>query len=356
MRKNIAKTITIILVLTTVLVFSSCSSCSKTTAQEQPVQQTEQAGQPEPVPAPSEKPAEKPAETPAPQPVSEESAEDDYPPTDTARWAGIRISSYGMKRSFGEDNFPSPDMMTSFADKMASCYEGSTGAHILIVGTVSEKDWSCRLAFPLSHDIDRVTGRDEDYYEDYLSAFDKAGQEVWLQVEPGDADLVELAREVMSRYSHHSSVRGFGIDVEWYQPAGTDGYGTVLDEDTALEVLEAVQDIDPSYTVFVKHWDCSYLPEDIDGLIYVNDSQGFHADSDSTALERLADTFAGWAFLFDPCPVMFQIGYNADQRIWGVLDNPARDLGQAILDACFTANDKGIIWVDFTLDKAMRNI
>ena len=352
MRKNIAKTITIILVLTTVLVFSSCSSCSKTTAQEQPVPQTEQAGQPEP----AEKPAEKTAETPAPQPASEESAEDDYPPTDTARWAGIRISSYGMKRSFGENNFPSPDRMASFADKMESCYEGSTGAHILIVGTVSEKDWSCRLAFPLSHDIDRVTGRDEDFYEEYLDAFDKAGQEVWLQVEPGDADLVELAREVMSRYSHHSSVRGFGIDVEWYQPEGTDGYGTELDNETAMDVLIAVQEINPDYTVFVKHWDNRWLPDDMEGFIYVNDSQGFRAGRNTTALEEMADDFAAWAFLFDPCPVMFQIGYNADEDIWGDMENPAKELGQAILDACFSENDKGIIWVDFTLDKAMRNI
>ena len=346
MKVNVAKILTILLVLTTVLMFSSCSSCSKEAAPEQPAAQTEQAPQPEPAPAPAEIPA------PGPQPVGEE----DYPATDTARWAGIRISSYGIKRSFGEDNFPSPSNMASFADKMASCYEGSTGAHILIVGTVSEKDWTCRLAFPLSHDIDRVTGRDEDFYEEYLDAFDKAGQEVWLQVEPGDADLVELAREVMSRYSHHSSVKGFGIDVEWYQPAGTDGYGTELDNETALEVLDAVQEIDPSYTVFVKHWDNRWLPDDMDGFIYVNDSQGFHAGRNTTALEEMADDFAAWAFLFDPCPVMFQIGYNADEDIWGDMDNPAKELGQAILDACFSENDKGIIWVDFTLDKAMRNI
>ena len=342
MKKNIAKNLTLILLLTIILVFTSCTSCSKTNTGEQPAALIEQVGQPQ-----SES---------APQPLPEEADDEGSFSTDTARWAGIRISSYGMKRSFGEDNFPDPASMASFADKMSSLYEGSTGAHILIVGTVSEKDWSCRLSFPLSHDIERVSGRDEDFYESYLDAFDRAGHEVWLQVEPGDADLVELAVEVMNRYKHHSSVKGFGIDVEWYRPEGTDGYGTVLDEDTALAVLEAVQDVDPTYTVFVKHWDCSYLPEDIDGLIYVNDSQGFHADADATALERLADTFAGWAFLFDPCPVMFQIGYNADRSIWGVMDNPARDLGQAILDACFTDNDKGVIWVDFTLDEAMRRI
>ncbi|MBR5097751.1 MAG: hypothetical protein IK091_00810, partial [Spirochaetales bacterium] len=43
------------------------------------------------------------------------------------KWAGIRISSYGMRESFGKDNFPSEPQMAGFATKMASCYEGSTG-------------------------------------------------------------------------------------------------------------------------------------------------------------------------------------------------------------------------------------
>ena len=349
MKKNITNILTMLLVLITVLVFSSCGSGSKGTTAEQPAAQVAQTVQTAPEPAPAPQPEKEPANEPV---------EDDYfeEATDKARWAGIRISSYGMKSSFGEGNFPDPETMASFADKMEGCYEGSTGAHILIVGTVSEKDWTCRLAFPLSHDIDMVSGRDDDFYEAYLDAFDKAGQEVWLQVEPGNADLVELAKEVMSRYSHHSSVKGFGIDVEWYQPAGTDGYGTELDNETALDVLAAVQEIDPSFTVFVKHWDNRWLPDDMEGFIYVNDSQGFHAGRNTTALEEMADDFAAWAFLFDPCPVMFQIGYKADRDIWGSMDSPAQELGQAILDACFSENDKGIIWVDFTLAEAMKKI
>ena len=192
MKKNIAKSLTLILLLTIILVFTSCTSCSKTNTGEQPAAQIEKVGQPQ--------------SAPEPEPLTEEADDDGSFSTDTARWAGIRISSYGMKRSFGEDNFPGPASMASFADRMSSLYKGSTGAHILIVGTVSEKDGSCRLAFPLSHEIDRVTGRDEDFYESYLDAFDRAGHEVWLQVEPGDADLVELAGEVMNRKAHPANV------------------------------------------------------------------------------------------------------------------------------------------------------
>ena len=268
----------------------------------------------------------------------------------SVKWAGIRVSSYGIRGSYGEDNFPSPTDMSGIIGKMEGLYEGSTGACILIVGTVSERTWDCRLAFPLSHDIDRVQGSDEDFYEPYITAFDKAGYEVWLQVEPGEADLVELATEVMNRYKSHPSVKGFGIDVEWHKTEGTDGYGVKLDSETAEAVLAAVRAIDPSYTVFVKHWDSRWLPDPIEGLIYVDDSQQFRS------LDEMQEEFSDWAFAFEPCPVMFQIGYRADKRVWGKMDNPALELGKALQSECTYGNVLGIIWVDFTLKEAMDKI
>ena len=266
------------------------------------------------------------------------------------KWAGIRVSSYGMKHSFGEDNFPSVEDMIGFSSKMEGLYPGSTGAYILIVGTVSEKDWTCRLAFPTSKKIDLVKPQENDFYEPYLTAMDKAGYCVWLQVEPGNADLVELAKEVMNRYKHHSCVNGFGIDVEWYKPEGTDGYGTKLSEEVAADVLEAVRAVNPDYTVFVKHWDGAWLPDMEEGFIYVNDSQQFRS------LKQMQDEFSSWAFLFEPNPVMFQIGYDADRVVWGKMDNPALELGSALVSECDFGNDIGIIWVDFTLDDAMERI
>lgn len=281
--------------------------------------------------------------------ASRDAGQVDTEPADCAKWAGIRVSSYGMEDSFGEGKFPKVKAMSGFAQKMADRYEGSTGTFILIVGVVSESEWTCRLDFPLSHEIDMVQGKDEDFYEAYLKAFDKACYSVWLQVEPGNADLVALATEVMNHYKNHPCVKGFGIDVEWYKPAGTRGYGTKLDEDLAARVLEAVRAVNPDYTVFVKHWDNKWLPDAMDGLIYVNDSQGFRGGRSSSALDKMKEEFSAWAFYFDPCPVMFQIGYEADEGIWGEMENPAKELGAAILDACYTDNDKGIIWVDFTL-------
>ena len=278
---------------------------------------------------------------------------EEIPVVALARWAGVRVSSYGMEESFG--SFPGVTAMTEFGAKMESCYEGSTGAYVFIVGTVDEDIWTCHLGFPLSKEIENVYGEEEDLYEEYLTAFDEAGYSVWLQVEPGNANLADLADEVMNRYKHHSCVKGFGIDVEWYKPEGTRGRGTKLtDSKTVNTILSTVKGINSDYTVFVKHWDERWLPDAQSGLIFVNDSQGFYGD-----LEKVCDDFADWAEHFDPCPVMFQIGYDADEDIWGTMTNPAKDLGTAIIEECNEkerSNDIGIIWVDFTLKEAMEKI
>lgn len=289
--------------------------------------------------------------------------------TDGAKWAGIRASSYGLEESFG--SYPGITDMLSFGAKMESCYSGSTGTYILIVGVVDEETWACHLDFPLSKEIPNAFGSDYDLFEDYLNAFDNAGYSVWLQVEPGNADLVELAKEVMNRYKHHSCVKGFGIDVEWYQPEDTDEQGTPLDKSTASKVLTAVRNTkkDANYTVFVKHWERSYLTEGepVSGFIYISDSQGFYKGKNSTYKETMCNEFARWAETFAPCPVMFQIGYenkikpekDDKAHIWGSMDNPAEELGKAIIEKCQDrnlSNDIGIIWVDFTLKEVIEKI
>ena len=266
----------------------------------------------------------------------------------TVKWAGIRVSSYGMRSSFGR-NFPDVDTMAGFAEKMESCYEGSTGAYLLIVGTMSGDD-SCSLNFPVSEDYDYIYGSRNDRYEEYLDKFDELGYSVWLQVEPGYADLVTLATLVLDQYGHHSCVKGFGIDVEWHKPVEGVEEGTKLSAQDARKVVAKVREYNPEYTVFVKHWEAAWLPANVEGLIYVDDWQQF------TSLRNAVSVFAEWSKTFAPYPVMFQIGYDADTRIWSAFENPAKEFGQTIVDGCNTGNDVGIIWVDFTLDDVIDKI
>ena len=266
----------------------------------------------------------------------------------TVKWAGIRISTYGMK-SFGKDNFPSETDMAGYAKNMASCYEGSTGAYVLIVGEIHGD--GCTLYFPVSGKYDNIEGSKTDRYESYLDECDKQGISVWLQVEPGYGDLVTLADIVMKHYGHHSCVKGFGIDVEWHKPVEGADEGTKLSDSVAKQVLAKVRSYNPEYTVFVKHWDMRWLPSKIEGLIYVNDSQQFDN------MTQVKNEFSEWAAYYAPQPVMFQIGYNADKAIWNGTDyaaNPAKLFGQAIVDACNSGNDVGIIWVDMTLSQVIN--
>ena len=65
-----------------------------------------------------------------------------------------------------------------------------------------------------------------------------------------------------------------------------------------------------------------------------------------TSQRNAVEVFSEWTKYFAPHPVMFQIGYDADKKIWS-------KFVQTIVEGCNTGNDVGIIWVDFTLDDVM---
>ena len=270
-----------------------------------------------------------------------------------AMWAGVRVSSYGMVADEDEpyafDEFPSATEMATFGETMQSLYSGSTGAYLLIVGPLGSNN-SCSLSFPVTGTYDYIKGSKNDRYEAYLDEMDAKGYSVWLQVESGNADLETLVELVMDRYGHHSCVKGFGIDVEWHFPVENSDRGTKLSDADAQKVLAKLRTYNENYTLFVKHWREDYLPSKMEGLIYVNDSQQFHS------LDDVKEDFADWAAYYAPYPVMFQIGYKADRPIWNEFDNPLQEFGEAILEACTSGNDIGIIWVDFTLCDALKKV
>ena len=291
-----------------------------------------------------------------------------------AEWAGCRSSPYGM------EEFPDVDGWATYVNRMASFYKKSetqysTGALVWIVGVVESESSgiSCQLNFPEPSGITVPVGlafSDEDENEEYLDMFDAAGFDVWLQVESGFVDVVELAKIVMNKYKHHKCVKGFGIDVEWYQNTTDGNDGTKLDDTTAKNVDNAVKDVNSSYSVFVKHYSPRWLPPKYRGknndMIFVTDSQYFDS------FEEMAEHYTGWAEKYAPNPVFFQIGYEgekededdpdeigSDERIWREFNKPLQAFGQAILDSVNESENqavktqkKGIIWVDFTFEKA----
>ena len=253
--------------------------------------------------------------------------------------AGARSSHYGVKP------FPTPAEWVRSLTHISQRFPGSTPSAIWIVGGLYGRD-DCRLEFPGADAGPHIVFSEADKHEPYLTAFDEAGIQLYLQVEPGLADPEALIDVVLKRYGHHPSVIGFGIDVEWYRESELPEWGRKVDDETARQWETRVKAHDPGYRLFLKHWDLRWMPPSFRGdLVFVDDSQQL-ADLDAMAAE-----FAVWGRTFAPNPVAFQVGYPADGGWWRALEDPLVEIGAEICGRVEQRCD--LYWVDFTLREAL---
>jgi hypothetical protein len=156
------------------------------------------------------------------------------------------------------------------------------------------------------------------------------------------ADVPTLIDLVMERYHRHPCVIGFGVDVEWYRWSEKDNEGLAVSDQRAQDWVKRLNRWNPSYLLFLKHWEPDKLPPTYrDGLVLIDDSQIF------PSLDEMVQEFARWARWFYPAPVGFQIGYPSDRAWWQKLIDPPAEIGQAILSVAPNATD--LFWVDFTM-------
>jgi hypothetical protein len=252
-------------------------------------------------------------------------------------YAGARSSSYGIRP------FPDPVGWQKVLTAIQNLFEGSTPCAIWIVGTM-HGDRQCRLEFPSDRITDpNIVFLDYDKHEPFLQHFDNTGIKVFLQVEPANAQVMRLIDLVLNRYKQHPCVIGFGIDVEWFREADNPDWGAKVNDDSAKTWEQQVKSINPSYSLFLKHWDRDWMPPAYRGdLIFVSDSQGFNK------LDDMLDEFITyWADYFKPNRVFYQFGYRRDKSWWSQLNNPPADIGTEI--AHHISQNCGIFWVDFTL-------
>jgi hypothetical protein len=222
---------------------------------------------------------------------------------------------------------------------MAAKFPDAAPEALWIVGNQGGK--GSALTFPGSTDKPDIFFASEDNNEAALTLFDEQGVNVWLQVEPGQADVEELIRLVLDRYSHHPSVIGFGVDVEWYDSIG-DPEGKAVTDEEAAAWLAVIREYNPEYRLFLKHWLPEKMPPTLrDGLLFVDDSQ------ELASLDEMVAEFSDWGETFAPAPVGFQYGYGSDKVWWGEVEDTAGEIGNAILTA--VPNTTGLYWVDFTV-------
>jgi hypothetical protein len=257
-------------------------------------------------------------------------------------FAGVRSSRYGVKP------FPEPETWQKAIETMGGYFPGATPCAIWIVGKFKHPT-TCLLHFPSAGQVyPNIEFEGPDQNERYLDHFDRTGIRVFLQVESAQADMPTLIDLVLGRYKHHRCVIGFGVDVEWYREADRPGWGIPVDDETARQWEARVKSHNPSYRLFLKHWDPNWMPKTYRGdIIFVDDSQ------ELKSLDEMVDEFEKlWADRFYPSPVFFQIGYNSDKPWWQKLDNPPQTIGRAIAQRI--KQSCGIFWVDFSLIEVFK--
>jgi len=264
--------------------------------------------------------------------------------------AGLRASPYGPKPVF-----PGVSYWLHSAGDMSRRFPGSRPALIWLVSTMDrvkkipgQEIYTTRtkLTFPRpdnsGHKDENIAFAAEDANESYLRAFDQAGYQVWLQVEPAMADIPTLIDLIMERYHHHPCVIGFGVDVEWHRWSEKDSEGVAVTDDQARTWLQHLRRWNPSYLLFLKHWEQAKLPAAYrDGLVFIDDSQIFES------IDQISLEFARWARWFYPAPVGFQFGYPSDRRWWEKLADPPAEIGREIILTAPNVTD--LYWVDFTV-------
>ena len=247
--------------------------------------------------------------------------------------AGFRYSAYGPAYD------PGPAYWARVGREMAERFPGAHPEAIWIVGRLEGR--GVRMSFPVPAGDPLIKGTAEDGNEDALALFDEQGFKVWLQVEPGFADVEKQIHLVLDRYARHRCVQGVGVDLEWNRSTNPDG-GEPVSDGQAAAWLKAARRHNPSYRLFLKHFKPDVMPPTLrDGLLFVDDSQIF------PSLDAMVAEFAGWGKRFAPAPVSFQFGYQSDRPWWSKLDDPPGEIGRRILAA--VPNTESLVWVDFSV-------
>jgi hypothetical protein len=248
--------------------------------------------------------------------------------------AGFRFSFYGPPSN------PGPEYWVSVGEQMAAKFPGAGPMGIWIIGDI--EGHQAFLNFPGTSDDPNIIFGKTDDNEAALAYFDEHNVRIWLQVESGDADMLKVIDLVLKRYGKHPCVIGFGVDLEWYHSKGDEAEGQPVTDAEAAAWVAAVRAYNPSYRLFLKHWDVNWMPPTYrEGIVFVDDSQQFDS------LDQMVDEFVVWGQHFTPAPVAFQFGYSDDQKWWGSLADAPGEIGKAILAK--VPNTSALFWVDFTV-------
>lgn len=212
--------------------------------------------------------------------------------------------------------------------------------------------------------------------DDYLNYYDANNIDVFLQIEPANANILQQIEIVMERFGSHNCVAGFGIDLEFYDINSKGVNRSYPSKSEVQSWYNKVKSYGSKYELFLKH----FKIEAVDGdgyrgankdIIYINDVQDMGGLPNFLISEE-EDGMIEWADHFGNNPIWFQIGYGADwyhinsngdydpafdmkpwyEQRWGSNPDDIVDgLADALINNVKSNQDVGVIWVDFTMRK-----
>ncbi len=260
-------------------------------------------------------------------------------------YAGLRRSSYGLRKQNGDDAF-----WTSRAKTFAARFPGAQPLILHILSNYQD-DGSTEIEFrrpetyrgPTVH-MSFHPGKLD--HERALAAYDAAGVKAVLQFEPGNADVAACFDLAHAAFARHACVIGLAIDGEWFRAKeSADRTGLPITDADAQGWMEQVLRFNPGYLLVLKHFDAKHLPPTYrhPNLWFLTDSQEFKQQA-----EWMAD-MRDWATTFNGAPLGSQYGYPKDQKWWSKTGSPPFDLGRLLLKEL--PDYRMLLWVDFTADR-----
>jgi hypothetical protein len=197
------------------------------------------------------------------------------------------------------------------------------------------------LHFPCETEDPFVICGPAETSEAALELFDQRDVRVWLEIQPGDADVAELIRLVLEHYGHHPSVVGLAVDLAWWQ-SGLGPFKPPLPDEEAARWVELIRSYDPDFRLLLKDSSIKWMPPTArDGILFVDQSHEFEG------FDQMLAEFVDWGQHFAPAPVGFLYGCQEDRSWWSGLPDPPGDIGRAILEGI--PNSSALFWADLTL-------
>lgn len=251
-------------------------------------------------------------------------------------YVGTTGSRYGLSP------YPSKEKWTDILEVLSR--DNKRNPMILwVVGSYTDK--SIKFNFPGKDNPDfKILYSDIDLNEEYLKFFDKKGIDVFLMVEPGDARINEVVKRAVNTYSHHSSVKGICIDLEWYRVNENNPFGTKLDSHSIKSLLFHLKKEDPKLKLILKHWNINnmdhYPSRDI---VYLQSLEGVDSLGD------VKDRYLIWYKKFYPSKVGVEAGFVKSSLYWSSLKNPLESF-PLYIDR-LTDNKSVILWSESYIEK-----